>query len=81
MITAPLKAELLEEFDKAHKELREMVDLMDDIRALVSAADPDLRRPHSLMVGELGNVGAQMAWIRARIEEVETRESVKKKEK
>ncbi|KFZ76887.1 hypothetical protein ED92_40035 [Amycolatopsis sp. MJM2582] len=74
MITAPLKAELLEVFDKAMKDLSSMVRALDDVSNLVFITDRDLRLSHSLLVGELGNSLAQMDLIRYRIDEAKTYE-------
>ncbi|MGW4828332.1 hypothetical protein ACWEOG_12200 [Amycolatopsis japonica] len=74
VITAPLKAELLEVFDKAMKDLSSMVRALDDVSNLVFITDRDLRLSHSLLVGELGNSLAQMDLIRYRIDEAKTYE-------
>ncbi|WP_181770341.1 hypothetical protein [Amycolatopsis pittospori] len=82
MITGPVKAELLEVFEQALKDVRDIVRALEDVSSLVQVADRDLRLALSLVIGEqLGNASAGIDRIRRRIEEVETYEDRRKKEK
>ncbi|MEU3765277.1 hypothetical protein AB0E55_09490 [Amycolatopsis keratiniphila] len=79
MITAPIKAELLEVFDQAHKDVVSVIRALEDVADLVSVSGRDLRMAHNRVIGEwLGNAVAEIGRMHSRIEEAKTFEDRRK---
>ncbi len=81
MITAPLKAEIVEAYDQAMQDLRRASARLEDVASLVEIADRDGRLANARMRGELGNVIAELGPLRRRLSEIETYDEGKGKRK
>lgn len=75
MITGPIKAELLEVFDQAHKDVTSVIHALEDVADLVSVSGRDIRLAHNRVIGEwLGNAVAEIGRMHSRIEDAQTYE-------